>query len=308
MEKLFLIKKEENIVGKAIKQLIENIKREKILTISSVVVMTLTFLILSAFIFVVVWSQTALRYLEQQVQVSVFFKDDFQESNILALKARYEQDTRISSVKYVSKEDAFKIFSEINKDEPVLLESISPSILPASLEIKTYDIAQLSPLADELSKVDGVEEVRYFRDVVERFRFWSSAVYILGFTLVVLFLFISYSVVIFTTRALITSKGTELEILKLVGASDKYVRDPLIFQGVFFGLTSALIVSLITIIAGAVLNSHLAFRNGFTFGFFPTVFISPLIFSLCVSCLITLSGFLLGLLGSSTAVKNYLKY
>ena len=86
MENWFPTKREVNTLDKALKNLLANLKREKMLSVSNVLVMTFTFLFLGLFIFVVVWSQTALRYLEQQVQVSVFFKDDFSEANILALK------------------------------------------------------------------------------------------------------------------------------------------------------------------------------------------------------------------------------
>src|SRR3989344_8488924 len=158
-------------------------------------IMSITFLLLGIFIYVIAISQTALRYLEQQVQLSVFFKDDFVEQSILQLKSQLEADRRVSTVKYVSKDDAFKIFSEINKNEPILLESISPSILPASLEVKTYNLADLSPMAEQLNQTQGVEEVRFFKDVVQRFKQWSSIVYIVGFLLVVVFFIISYSVI-----------------------------------------------------------------------------------------------------------------
>ena len=109
----------------------------------------------------------------------------------MSLKSKLESDKRVATVKYVSKEDAFKIFSEINKDEPILLQSISPSVLPASLEVKTHNLSDLSPMADDLSKTDGVEEVRFFKDVIQRFKQWSSIVYIIGFLLVATFFAIS---------------------------------------------------------------------------------------------------------------------
>ncbi len=278
------------------------------MSVSNILVMTVTFLLLGVFIYVISISQTALRYLEQQVQLSVFFKDDFKEDAILTLKAKLENDARISTVKYISKEDAFKIFSELNKDEPILLQSISPSVLPASLEIKAKNISDLNPISEELSKMDGVEEVRFFKDVVQKFKVWSSVVYIVGFVLVTLFFVISYSVILNTVRTTIHSKGVELEIMKLVGASDRYVKNPLIYQGTIFGLMSSTIAGLLLLIVGVYLNSANYFAGGLSFGFLPTLYINPLVFALILFLVLLLSGFVLGYFGSSKAVKKYLKY
>jgi len=117
-----------------------------------------------------------------------FFKDEFGEDKILSFKSNLESDSRVLEVNYISKEQALEIFKEINKDQPVLLESISANILPASLEIKTRKISDLEPLTNELQSKEGVEEVRFYKDVVERFRSTSNAVYIVGFVLVVVFL------------------------------------------------------------------------------------------------------------------------
>lgn len=293
---------------KLYQSLFTHIKREKLLSISNIVVMTITFLILGIFIFVVAISQTSLRYLEQQAQITLFFKDDFPEEKILEIKNRLENDTRISEVRYISKDDAFRIFTEINKDEPILLESISPNILPASLEIKSKDLSKLPDLADELSSVEGLEELRFFRDVVERFRFWSNIVYIVGFVLIGTFLLISYSVIIATLRTTINSKGVELEIMKLVGATDSYVKNPLILQGLFYGVTSSLIAGLVVLIMGGVMQKYNFLTDGIAFGFLTELSLSPLMFSVVLFFIMLFSGVLLGFLGSYTAVKRYLKY
>lgn len=293
---------------KQLKYIWTNIKREKFLAVSNILVMSFTFLLLGLFIYVIAISQTALRSLEQQVQLSVFFKDDFTEENIFGLKQGLESDQRVSAVNYVSKEDAFKLFTELNKDEPILLESISPSILPASLEIKVHNLKDLSPIAEQLAQTDGVEEVRFFRDVVERFKYWSSVTYIVGFVLVTVMLIVSYSVILATIRATIHAKGVELEILKLVGANDNFVKNPLLIQGVIFGVFSAFIAGILLLAINLIVNFGGVFSSGFTFGFMPSVFISPIVFSVCLFFMMLLSGLALGYFGSKSAVNKYLKY
>ena len=283
------------------------LKKEKLMTVSSFLVMGVTFLLLGIFIEVVVLSQTMLRYLEDQAQVTVFFKDDFGEDKILSLKDELSSDERISEISYVSKEKALEIFKELNKDQPVLLESISASILPASLEIKTKNISNLENLADDLQGREGVEDVRFYKDVVQRFKNTSTTVYIVGFILVVMFFVISYSVIISSLRMSIDARGAELEIMKVVGAKDSYLTKPFIYQGVFFGVTSALGASLIIILFGLGETQWDVFSKGLSLGFLPGVFINPLVFSLILSFILVLSGFVLGYFGSTAAVEKYLK-
>ena len=285
-----------------------NIKREKLLSITNVFMMSMTFLILGVFVTVIVVSQSVLRNLEQQAQVTIFFKDDFSEDRILEMKKQLSDDDRIFAINYVSKEDAYNIFREINKDDPILLESVTSSILPASLEVRGKDLSNLPKLAEEFGKLDGVEEVRFFEDVISRFRSFSTAAYVIGFVLVFVFLVISYSVVISTLRTTINSKGTELEILKLVGATDAYVKMPLIFQGIFYGVTASFLAGLFLFVTIIILGQFGYIPSSFGLGFLPNLAMSPLLFSFVLWFLLVVSGSLLGYLGSFFAVKRYLKY
>ena len=292
---------------KIFENIISTIKKEKLLSISNLLAMTVTFIVLGLFIEVIIYSQTALKMLEQQAQITVFFKDDVPEERIMELRAQFQGDGRILDVTYVSKEDAFEIFKEINKDEPVLLESISANILPASLEVKSKNLSSLDELAEEYQVIDGVEEVKYFEDVIERFRYWSSVIYVVGIVTLFTLFVISYSVIIVTLRTTINNKGIELEILKLVGATDRYVKKPLMYQGIFFGGLSALIASLFLIL-GSVFTRLLG-----VFGADPDIYLASLkmdslVFSVLLSVVLLLPGILLGYLGSLTAVKKYLKY
>lgn len=288
--------------------LMQHIKKDKLLTLSNILVMTVTFSLLGLFISIIAYSQTALRYLEEQAQVTVFFKDEFTEDKILNYKKTIEADKRIMEVKYVSKEDALRIFKEMNKDEPILLESISASILPASLEIKAKNIGNLKALDQEYKSAEGVEDVQFFEDVVQKFSTWSKTIYIIGFLLVITFLAASFSVINATLKATINSRGPELEIMKLVGASDSYVKKPFLYQGVFFSLASSLIACVIVFIVNLLIDKLGLFSKGLSFGFLPGFYLTPLIFSIILSFILLLSGFLLGFLGSTSAIKRYLKY
>lgn len=289
-----------------IKNMLASLKRERLLVVTNIVVMGISFLVLGIFVSVIFLSQSMLKYLENQAQLMVFFKDEFVESQILAYKTELEQDERVLNINYVSKEDAFNIFTEANKEEPILLESLSSDILPASLEIKTKDVKDLAPMAELIAKADGVEEVKFFEDVVTRFRYISMVVHIVGFVLVGLLLLVSYSIVLATLRMTISSRGKELEIQKLVGASDAYIKRPLLVQGIFFGLSSALISSMILVVVSFAVSSS-GFFSKLHVPFVPGATMSLGTFSLFNALLLMISGGFLGYFGSLSAVKRYLK-
>jgi len=286
----------------------ETFQKEKVLSFANILTMTITFLVLGIFMLIVFISQSTLSYLEQQTQVTAFFKDDFSEESILALKGTLEQDDRIAEVEYISKEDALKIFSEINADEPLLLESISANILPASLKIRTKKLENLKIIAEELSPNEGIEGVKFFEDVIVKFQKIANIVYIVGFTLTAMFLFVSYSAIVITLRTYINKKGTELEILKLVGASNDYVQRPIITQGIFFSFTSSVIATVL-LVSGALIASALRiFRSGLAMPFLPEIKVSLILVTAILGIVLLLSGLLLGYLGSKSTVKKYLEY
>ena len=271
-------------------------------------IMIVTFFILGVFIYVIAITQNTIRELESQAQLTVFFKDEFFEQGIIDLQNKYSADPRIESVTYVSKEQAYQIFSEVNKDDPVLFESIDASILPASLEIRTKNIQDLSQINDEFLSIDGVEDIRFFKDIIEQFKYWSNVIYISGFIIIAVFLFITYSIILYTLKSTISTKGMELSILKLVGASNSYVKNPFLYQGVIFGFISSTISGLFLILLSIVLYFNGIFTQGIKFGFLYGLAVNPILFSFIILIFLNIFGVILGYFGSYYAIKKYLKY
>ncbi len=296
-------------MSRSLNTAIHSIKRDKFLSISIILTMTTTFLILGAFLTTFVFTQTGIRKLEEGVLVSAYFKNDVPEENIMLVKAKLEKDIRVTNVKYVSKQEAFKIFTELNKDDKLLLESVTASILPASLEVKTLKIGDIEVMAGELKKYDGVEDVRFFRDAVNNFRGWSRIINTTGLILVGVFLFISFSVIVVALRLTINSKGQEISILRLVGASDSFIKRPLVLQAMIYSVVSAIIASIILL---AILNlfvyeSFAGLGQLSLAAFVPALVVGSVAYSLLLVLFLIGSALLLGYLGSLTAIKKYLK-
>lgn len=290
------------------KILLEDIKKEKLLSVANLVIMTITFLVLGLLIYIVAFSQTTLRTLEEEVKVTVYFKDEFTEDKIKALVDELQKNPRVRDIKYVSKQQAYEIFKEENKNDPVILDALSPDILPASLYVRTKNIFEVPKVAADIEKIDGVEGVKFFKEAVERFTQLSTIVYIVGFVLAAMFILVSYSVIIATLRTAINSKGSEFEVMKLVGASDRYVVSPLLKMGLFFGLVASVFASLILALSTYLILQAGLFTTGVQFGFVQEIKIPLWIFTAIVSGTLVSSGLILGYFGSSAAIKKYLKY
>lgn len=295
---------------KALSRALHSANKEKLFTASNLVVMMLTFLVFGLFVLFEVFSQTFLDKLQKEATVTVFFRDDFDEPKILDLKAKIEMDARVYSVTYVSKQDAFNIFRELNKDEPLLLESVTANVLPASLEVRAEDVGDLGILSDSYAEFEGVEGVKYFKDIIERFNHWRVILSVGVGVILAILLFVSFSIVVSTIRTAISLRGVEYEILKLVGATDDFVKSPLLHQGILYGGVSAFIAGLIysLLLIGGVFGGVFKALAITDLVIIPGVTLAVWLFALVLTVALTLAGILLGYLSSLSAVKKYLNY
>jgi cell division transport system permease protein len=284
------------------------LKKEKMISTISILAIFVSFTLLSFIISFVVLSNTAMTYLQKQVQVRIFFKDSFKEEEILNLKAELEKDPRIMEVGYTSKDEAFRIFKDLSKNDPVLQESLTTNILPASLEVRSYDVKDLDNIATEYSTKEYVESIKYLKDIKDRFKYYSGIITIFSLVLFTLFFTVSFGIILSTIRINIFQKKEEIEIMKLVGANDDFIQRPFIHQGLVYSLVGSALASLIFAFILIIMFASNTLglrdlRDVYIVGNFKIHFI---IFVVLLVAVINLFGYLLGRFGSKTAVKTYL--
>jgi cell division transport system permease protein len=292
-----------------IKDILNFLNKEKGISFISVLAIFISFTLLSFIISFLVFSNTALNLLQKQVQVRVFFKDSFSENQVLQLKSELESDSRIAEIGYTSKEDALRIFKDLSKNDPVLQEALSTNILPASLEIRAKDIKDLDSIYDELISREYVESIKYLKDIKDKFKYYSNVIIGVSLFITLLFFVVSFGIIISTIRINIFQKKDEIEIMRLVGAPDDLIRKPFIYQGIVYSMTGSFLAGLLFFISSIVmyLTNFLGVKDiGFVniIGNFKVNF---LIFSFGLALLINFVGYLLGKLGSKTALQNYLQ-
>lgn len=256
---------------KTITTMWRNVRRSPYQALAAILIMSLTFLIVSFFIFILFGSARVVDYFESKPKVSAFFKNEARQSEMDALKREMESDQKVSSVRFVSKQDALKIYQEQNKNDPLLLDLVTADILPASLDVYTEDIAYLSEISSKLKSSTVVGEVIFQKDLVATLSSWTSALRKIGISAIVILSLISIFIMVTIIGIKISQKKEDIEIMRLIGAGSWYIRWPFLMEGIFYGLTGALIGFVISL---AVLLYASPFLSSFFRGI-PIFPISP---------------------------------
>jgi len=209
-------------------------------------------LFVSAFLFIgLSFLYGLLGYAESRPQVTVYFQTKTIPEDISKIREQLISSGKVMDVKYISKEDAFNVYKQLNKDNPLLLEMVSADILPASLEIYAKKPVYLSQIAEFLKKQPGVDEVNFQKDIVDRLLTLTN---ILRKSTIAFFLFLLFmSTIVLTTTTLfkVALKKDEIELMRFLGATDFYIKKPFILEGIFFGLSASIVSFLI--LGGALL-------------------------------------------------------
>lgn len=279
-----------------------HIRRSPYQSLAAVLIMLLTFLIISVFTFLIAGSQAILNYFETRPQVTAFFEDQVTLGQIDLLKAKLAETGKVKEMIYVSKEEALAIYREQNKDDPLLLEMVTANILPASLEVSTLNITYLGEIAEILRQEPGVEEVIFQQDVVEALQKWTTNIRLIGIGLAIAFSLAGLLIILVIIGMKVALRRSEIEIMELIGASRGFIRAPFLLEGIFYGIFGALIAWIISYVL-------LLYATPFLLDFLAGIPILPVpvFFMLAVLGGELLLGIIIGTLGSFIAVRRYLK-
>jgi cell division transport system permease protein len=232
-----------------------NFWRNGFVSLSSLVVMFITLFMITSLIFMGAILNYSLKEIKDKVDIDVYFTSYAREADILSLKKSIETIGEVASVTYVSKEEALANFKERHKDDSLTLEALTElgeNPLTASLSIKAKEPSQYEGIARFLSNEDSVsgnsnsiiEKVNYYQNkvVIDKLTKITLAANTVGFWIAIIFLIISVIITFNTIRLAIFISKEEISVMRLVGASPRYVRGPFVVSGIMYGLVSAFLV------------------------------------------------------------------
>jgi len=277
-------------------------RRNPYQSIAAVFIMVVTFLAISVFAFIVFGSSVVIKHFESKPQVTAFFKADVTQANVDQLQNSLRQTGQVASMKYVSKKDALQIYKEQNRNDPLLLDLVTEDILPASLEISTTDLKDLGSVSDTLKGSPYIDKVAYQKDIVASLTNLTNLIRFIGITLIIVLALVSIFIMMTVIGFKVSQKKDEIEIMKLLSATNWYIRWPFILEGISYGVVGTLLG---WFIASAGLMYATPYLESFLRGIplFPVSFLF-LIGLLAIELFIAV---VLSVLASSLAVRRYLK-
>lgn len=289
-------------ISRLVKTTFQRVTRNPYHSIGAIFVMFLTFFVGGVFVMSSLGSNATLSYFESKPQIDAFFKDSATQEEIDALETKLNTTGSIASIKFISKEEALEIYKERNKDDPLLTEFVTADILPASFQISTKNIDDLEQIANIAAEEEIVENVVFQKDFVETLSSWTKTIRNVGIAVVVFLLATSLLITLIVISLNISLHKDEIETMRLVGATEGYIRTPFILEGVFYGLSAAILATIFVWLG-------IYWLTPFLQEFLSDVPIFPInqVVFLYLFIAEAAVGITIGALGSSIATRKYLK-
>lgn len=225
----------------ALRQALSHIRRSPYQALSAVLLVWVTFFVGYVLTMFLVGSHLVLEYFETRPQVTAFFSQTTSPETLESFKAELEQRPEITSVEYISQDEALEIYRQQIGNDPLLLELVTADILPPSLEISTRSLDDLAGVAEVVRGYQGIDEVIYQKDIVDSLRYWTDLMRRIGISTLVVFTTIAGLVIVVITSMRIASRRNEIRIMRLMGATKWYIQKPFLVEGALYGMIGSVL-------------------------------------------------------------------
>jgi cell division transport system permease protein len=275
-------------------------------TVAAAMTVLIGMFLLGLFIALGTWVVSWSNHVKRELVVKVFFctettcHRDVRPAEINAVAAQLQANPKVKSIRFVSKDEAFRI---MQKRTPELTQGLTSNPLPASEEVtplRAEDIDEIAASVRPLGAANGVEKVTFGKQKAHRIL--QVAKVIESFFLIAVLILLGASTLLIanTIRLSIFSRRREIEVMKLVGATNWFVRGPFMLEGLFCGVAGAFIAVLLLVVGKEVVMpsvlGHLDAGQDVHALAFPVT-----------SVIIIATGLLLGAVGSGLTIRRFLQ-
>lgn len=286
-----------------LKEAFGSLKRNYFMTVAALVTVFLSILVLGGVLVFVFTSDALLASLEAKVEITVFLKTDPdpEPDQITEMEAEIIAWAEVKTCVFVSKTDALERVKEWFKDDPDVLDNLPGNPLPASFEITLADPQTVDIVAARFEGNSIVDEVKYGKDVADRLFAVTNQARNFMVIFIVLLGIVAILLISNTIRLSIFARKREVEIMKLVGATNWFIRWPFLIEGVTVGLVGALAATGVVL----VMNSYLLGKIKSNIAFL-TVPLDAVPY-LLVALILLGVGVVIGAVGSAIGLRRFLK-
>jgi cell division transport system permease protein len=286
------------------KRAIQDIRHNRFLNVVTIIIIALATLIFSAFSLFWINTGELMNSWERGLRIMAYLKADLPPEQQSALSRQVGAMTGVASVEFISKQEALERFSNQMAGHAGILAGFAANPLPDALEIRLDPTARgsrkIGALAARIAALSPVEEVEYGRQWLRRFSNILNLFKLSGYLLGTLFLTAAIFIVANTSRLVVYSRREEVEIMRLVGATDAFIKTPFYIEGLIQGAVGG--IAGLLILFGLYLGLSVQGGGGFLPGwlnirFLPTLHIMGIV----------LTSIAVGWLGCYLSLKQFLK-
>ena len=298
------------IIIRTIKEAAKNFIRNGWLSLATSLILMLSLYTLSILFLIMMTSNVIIKNIQEKSNISIYFNQDVNEETIANIKSEIEKNSLVSSATYVNKEEALDIFKKNNANEEAILKSleeIDGNPLLASLIVKAVSPTQYQAIYEFVNNAEFVSEINRInyiknKEVINRLNFFVEKARQVGLIASSILAISSILITFNSIRITIYSRRKEMQIMRLVGASNLFIRLPYVFEGILYGISASVISTiLLTITVGFISRyvSESILSESFL-SFFWSKFWLILGFQIITGCA-------LGIASSMIAIRRYLK-
>lgn len=306
MRKELTIKmKNIRILVRNIRDGLKNVFRNLSLSFASISCITVTLVIVAAAI-IGSWNvENFTDLIRDDFTIVAFVKNDATEDDKTKIREELEKIKNVESIDFISKKDIMEEMKKSSDTFNSVMSSWSESENPLddTYQIRVKEDEKISKTAEKIKKIDKIEKVSYGEGMVDSMISIFGIIKNILIVIVIALVVVTAFLIVNTIKITIFSRQEEIEIKRLVGASNFSIKQPFVIEGLIIGIFGSIIPIIVTIYGYSYLYEK---TGGKIFSQFIKL-VKPFPFSLYVSLILLVIGVVVGMFGSSRAVKKYLK-
>ncbi len=281
--------------------------------LGSVVTIFLSLLIIGIFFIAGFVVDNVVNSVEDKVSITAYVADDASESDITSVENYIKSISGVQSVSFTDKDQAMENFKQSMTSNPEIVDQLDgQNPLPASIDVQLSDAQSVEDVASQIESnstfqkicdnpSDPSDSLKYGQKTVEKLFTLTNYVRYIGFALIILLIFIAFVFINNTIRLAILARRKEIAIMRLVGASNNFIRGPFLTEGALHAVLGAILA-----IIGLELLRNFALPTMQNAMQWLPIDLSGSTF-IMIYLVLLLAGLLIGLVGSALAMRRYLK-
>ena len=284
------------------KEALKSMKRNGLMTLASISTVALSLFMLGVFLCGVINLNNMASSLENQVQLSIYLKDGLTTDQIMAVGKQIKAIPNLKHLEFVNKEQAMKEFKARLGDQQQLVNALGDvNPLPNSYVLTFDNPSDVKATAKLAATFQGVESTHYGQDIVEELFRITQVIRIGGIVLIGFLAAATLFIISNTIRLTVFARRKEIAIMKYVGATNGFIRWPFLIEGMLLGLVGAVIA----VLCVGEFYHFITMEVSESLAFFPLVPMFPFFYDVAIYILV--GGIIVGAIGSTISLKQYMK-